>query len=148
MCSQITAHLQAKDMGLEDVPGAKTAVGEPQAPIDNQTFTGMKFLVMTPHCHAPSCLRQEMWNNDTGELLCRSIGKYGTGIEVFNEVNYLAIPPCIWGEQGGLHLPPTTHPDTNLTAIKYFNNTFRHMGQMAQWTGLMVYEGVPGGNPY
>jgi len=76
-------------------------------------------------------------------------------------------------------LPPTLHPETNLTAIKCklfadswiplrylhhftlttddwrtdFNNSYRHMGQMAQWTGLMVYEGVdnqPGtaGNPY
>jgi hypothetical protein len=94
-----------------------------------------------------------MWNNDTGELICRSIAKYGTGTEVFNEANYVAIPPCIWGHQAGLHLPPTITPQTNLTAIKYFNNSFRHMGQMAQWTGLMVYEGVDGkpgvsGNPY
>ena len=154
----ITAHLQAKDMGLEDIPGTKNAVGEPSGAIaDNsfggqmahkQNFTGMNFFVMTPHCHAPSCLRQELWNNDTGELICRVIPHYGTGVEVFNEVNYIAIPPCIWGHQEGLLPPPQLHPDTNLTAIKYFNNTFRHMGQMAQWTGLMTYDGVPGGNDY
>ena len=80
--------------------------------------------------------------------ICRVIPHYGTGIEVFNEVNYIAIPPCIWGHQEGLLPPPQLHPDTNLTAIKYFNNTFRHMGQMAQWTGLMTYDGVPGGNDY
>ena len=34
-------------------------------------------------------------------------------------------------------------PETNLTAIKYFNNTYRHLGQMAQWTGLMVYDNDP-----
>ena len=34
-------------------------------------------------------------------------------------------------------------PDTNLTAVKYFNNTYRHLGQMAQWTGLMVYDTDP-----
>lgn len=41
------------------------------------------------------------WNNDTGELICRSIANYGTGTEVFNEANYIAIPPCIWGHQAG-----------------------------------------------
>ena len=44
---------------------------------------------------------QELWNNDTGELICRSIANYGTGTEVFNEANYIAIPPCIWGRQAG-----------------------------------------------
>eukprot|EP01051_Picozoa_sp_SAG22_P019519 SAG22_NODE_3631_length_1605_cov_1.223772_3_plen_87_part_00 len=69
------------------------------------------------------------------------------GNEIFNEANYIAIPPCIWGYQEGLRTPITIHPDTNLTAVKYFNNSFRHMGQMAQWTGLMVYE-QPGGRPF
>eukprot|EP01051_Picozoa_sp_SAG22_P019518 SAG22_NODE_3631_length_1605_cov_1.223772_2_plen_99_part_00 len=27
----------------------------------SKNFTGMTMLVMTPHCHAPSCLSQEMW---------------------------------------------------------------------------------------
>ena len=26
---------------------------------------------------------------------------------------------------------------------RYFNNTHRHLGQMAQWTGLMVYDTDP-----
>jgi len=39
-----------------------------------------------------------------------------------------------------LQKPITISPYTNLTAIKYFNNSFRHLGQMAQWTGLMTYE--------
>mgnify|MGYP002836227127 CR=1 FL=1 len=38
---------------------------------------------------------------------------------------------------------PTLKPDANLTAVKYFNNTWRHLGQMAQWTGLMVYDTDP-----
>ena len=37
--------------GLEDV--GKLGV--------SKNFTGMTMLVMTPHCHAPSCLSQEMW---------------------------------------------------------------------------------------
>ena len=26
---------------------------------------------MHAHCHAPTCKRVELWNNDTGKLLCR-----------------------------------------------------------------------------
>ena len=62
--------------------------------------------------------------------------------------DYVAIAPCLWGYQPGLPKPITFSPETNLTAIKFFNNTYRHMGQMAQWTGLMIYEGVPGGRPF
>ena len=50
--------------------------------------------------------------------------------------DYVAIAPCLWGYQPGLPKPITFSPETNLTAIKYFNNTYRHMGQMAQWTTL------------
>ena len=50
----------------------------------------------------------------------------------------MAIPPCIFGNQSGIQDPWAITPDTNITAIKYFNNTFRHLGQMAQWTGMMV----------
>ena len=55
---------------------------------------------------------------------------------------------CHANDFGTPQTPPSLHPDANLTAVKYFNNTFRHMGQMAQWTGLMVYEGEPGGRPF
>jgi hypothetical protein len=29
------------------------------------------------HCHAPTCMKVEMWNNDTGKLLCRQEPIYG-----------------------------------------------------------------------
>lgn len=69
----ITAHLQAKDMGLEDVPGTANAVGEPTSMkghinAANESFTGMTLFVMTPHCHAPSCIRQEMVRRLNTEL--------------------------------------------------------------------------------
>jgi hypothetical protein len=127
---KITAHLQAKDMGIEDVP---------------KSYKTMTSYVMTPHCHAPSCIREELWNADTGELLCNATTAYGTSQygaldDVFNEADYITIHPCIYGHQPGLQKPFTLFPDTNLTAIKYFNNTYRHLGQMAQWTGLMKYD--------
>lgn len=120
--SSISAHLPAEQMGLEDVPA---------------TFSGITPLVITPHCHAPSCLRQELYNADTGALLCGVTARYGNGTAVFNERDYVALPPCLFGNQPGLLPPVTITPQTNLRAIKYFNNTFRHMGQMVgSCTGL------------
>ena len=103
---------------------------------------------MTPHCHAPSCIREELWNADTGKIICGVTARYGSPEygslnAVFNEANYIALPPCIFGHQPGLQKPFTLTPDTRLTAVKYFNNSFRHLGQMAQWTGLMVYDADP-----
>lgn len=126
MCEgSITAHLKASDMGLEETPAA---------------YSGMTPLVIAGHCHAPSCIREELYNADTGDLLCRVEAQYGTGNEVFNERDYEALPPCLFGHQPGLRPPVTLTPDTNLRAIKVFNNSFRHVGQMAQWTGLLIYQ--------
>ena len=76
-------------------------------------------------------------------LICNVTARYGdSAVELYNEANYVALPPCLWGDQPGLRKAPTLTPDTKIRAIKYFNNTYRHMGQMAQWTGLMLYEGA------
>lgn len=126
---KLSANLTAKQIGLEDTPA---------------NFTNVTLLVMTPHCHAPSCIREELWNADTGQILCNVSAvygrpQYGPLTAVFNEEDYIAIPPCIFGQQAGLQFPWTLRPDTKLVAHKYFNNSYRHLGQMAQWTGLMVY---------
>lgn len=130
---RITANLTAKQMGVEDTPSSWS------------TFSP---LVMTPHCHAPSCIREELWNADTGEIICNVSAQYGSEqygsiAEVFNEAGYLVIPPCIFGHQPGLQEPFALAPDTKILAVKYFNNTFRHVGQMAQWTGLLMYDSDP-----
>lgn len=57
--------------------------------------------VMTPHCHAPSCIREEFWNADTNEIICNVTARYGDAKfgslnAVFNEAQYIAIPPCIF----------------------------------------------------
>jgi len=123
---KITAHVVVgSTMGIEDAPAGG--------------FSAANFHVMTPHCHAPSCIREELWNADTGEILCNVTAVYGTGINVFNESDYVAIPPCLFGDEPGLRKPWSLAPDTNITAVKYYNNSFRHLGQMAQWTGLLTY---------
>lgn len=45
--------------------------------------------------------------------------------------------------QPGLQTPFSLKPTMKVLARKYFNNTYRHLGQMAQWTGLMVYDTDP-----
>ena len=67
--------------------------------------------------------------------------QYGPLSKVFNEQDYVAILPCLYSpQQAGLQTPPLITYFTNITAIKYFNNTYRHLGQMAQWTGMMTYD--------
>jgi len=126
---KISAHLTVQEMGIEDIPKA---------------FTRITPFMMSPHFHAPNGIREELWNADTGEILCNATSSYGSSAtEVFNEPNYVAINPCIFGYQAGLQKPFSLLPGTNVTAIKYFNNTYRHLGQMAQWTGLFVYDTDP-----
>jgi len=141
---KIAAHLTARDMGLEDFENP-TDDGAPPVP---KNFSSITPLVITPHCHAPSCIRQELWNADTGEIICNMTAhygdeKYGSTNNVFNEKDYITILPCLYGYQPGLQFPFDLTPETNITAVKYFNNTYRHLGQMAQWTGLMVYDTDP-----
>lgn len=131
----IHANLTVATMGLEDTP---------------KNYMSQKVIphVMTPHCHAPSCIREEFWNADTNEIICNVTAKYGDEAYGsldgnFNEANYVAIPPCIFGNQTGLQQPFQLDPTVNIRAVKYFNNTYRHLGQMAQWTGLMVYSEDP-----
>ena len=68
---------------------------------------------------------------------------YGPTSAPHNERDYVALPPCVFGHQPGLQTPWTLEPHTNLLARKYFNNTYRHLGQMAQWTGLATYASDP-----
>jgi len=87
------------------------------------------------HCHAPTCLSMELWNNATGELLCREEPYYGgTGHEKeerFNERGFITVPPCLWGsEEDGFEAPPLLS-GVPLYAIKRANNTYGHHGEMA-----------------
>ena len=78
---KITARLQAKDMGLEDTH-SPTDDGAPPVP---GNFSQITPLVITPHCHAPSCIRQELWNADTGEIICNMTAQYGTDNQVLSQ---------------------------------------------------------------
>ena len=64
---------------------------------------------------------------NTNEIICNVTARYGTGIDVFNERDTLAISPCLFGYQEGLEIPSQLTSETNLYAVKYFNNTLAFM---------------------
>ena len=39
----------------------------------------------------------ELYNADTGALLCQHYPTYGESHDTFDELGYLALPPCMWG---------------------------------------------------
>ena len=128
---EITAHWQVKSMSLGDH-------GEPYP----SNATGIKLIYAGGHCHAPSCISLDLYNADTGDLLCSQKPTFGTGTKIFNEKGYIAIPPCLWGsEDEGLIEPIFLPANANLTSIKLNNNTYSHYGEMASWQmrGVFVY---------
>ena len=116
----ITARFQVKDM----LGGGKS-----------HNSHGIKLITAAPHCHAPTCISMELYNADTGLLICRVVPALGEGRNnvKFDELDYIRVDPCIWGEDEGLLNPPLLTWDTNLTSIKKNNNTNKHYGEMASW---------------
>lgn len=131
----ITAHFTVNNM-VDDCPtrGGSGCTG----PKGNST--GINIMYAGGHCHAPSCLSLDLYNADTGQLICRQMPTYGTGTEIFNEEGYLALPPCLWGSAAeGLQEPIFLGFGTNLVSIKANNNTYYHYGEMASWQMRGVY---------
>ena len=96
---------------------------------DNLHVAAMHF-----HCHAPTCLAMEIWNNRTGELLCRQEPVYGgTGrvdLPKFDETGYILQPPCLWGDAPGLEAMPRASGEA-FTVKAITNSTVGHHGEMA-----------------
>ena len=108
---------------------------------DTSKFDGINLIYAAGHCHAPSCISMELYNADTNELLCRHDPVYGKTHDVFDELGYLAIPPCLYGPEDEGLMPPTfLSYDTNLFSLKRNNNTAAHYGEMASWQmrGVLV----------
>ena len=76
----------------------------------------------------------EIWNNRTGELLCRQEPIYGgTGkvdLPKFDEPGYILQPPCLWGDAPGLEPMPLAS-GVAFTVKAITNNTYGHHGEMA-----------------
>jgi len=110
---------------------------------DANKTEGIELTYAGPHCHAPSCLSMELYNADTGQLLCHVEPIFGKGEsnKDYDEHGFLALPPCLWGDENeGLTRPQFLSLDTTLLAIKRNNNTLPHTGEMASWQmrGILV----------
>jgi len=101
---------------------------------DATKIAGVHLIYAGPHCHAPDCLSMELYNADTGRLLCSMAPEFGASDEVYDELGYVALPPCLWGDaEEGLQPPELLSLDTELLSIKRNNNTIGHYGEMASW---------------
>jgi len=100
------------------------------------TSRRVELVVAGFHCHSPSCLGGELYNADTGEMLCKVEPVLGSSDDPMDEESYLWLPPAQWGDPTqGLAPPPVLSMDTNLLSIKRANATYGHYGVMAIWQG-------------
>lgn len=139
----ITSRWKVSDM-MKDCslrPDAAWCTGKGSS--DGNKTEGIELIYAGPHCHAPSCLSMELYNADTGQLLCHAEPVFGQGQREkdYDEHGFLAIPPCLWGDENeGLPPPQLLSLDTTLLSIKRNNNTLPHTGEMASWQmrGILV----------
>eukprot|EP01065_Artemidia_motanka_P015646 TRINITY_DN19389_c0_g1_i1.p1 TRINITY_DN19389_c0_g1~~TRINITY_DN19389_c0_g1_i1.p1 ORF type:complete len:751 (+),score=147.28 TRINITY_DN19389_c0_g1_i1:315-2255(+) len=98
------------------------------------TDAGVNLVMAGGHCHSPACISMELYNSDTGDLLCRIEPHMGNSSVDMDESGYLWLPPCQWGAaEEGLLAPPVIHLNTSLMSIKKVNSTNYHYGVMAIW---------------
>ena len=96
---------------------------------------GFKPVHLGGHCHAPACLSMELYNDDTGELICRHVPTYGTkvagatGDHRFDE-KCLALPPCVWGSAAQGLLTRRSCCGRRAALGERANNTYAHR---ARW---------------
>jgi hypothetical protein len=129
-------------------PGSGCMIsGDANACIDTKRIASeydgrFQLVYAAAHCHAPACMSIELWNDDTGDLICRNVPVYGNSTtQVQNENAYIiGIPPCLWGDAAdGLPPPPVLHLNSNLSTVKRANNTNGHWGVMALWQMRAAY---------
>jgi len=96
----------------------------------------VEFVMLGFHCHSPACLGGDLFNADTGQLICHVEPQAGNSTMAHYEENYLWLPPCQFGNPAdGYQAPPVLSMDTNLTSIKTTNSSVAHSGVMAIWQG-------------
>ena len=104
-------------------------------PGDKMHFVGAHY-----HCHAPTCLKMEIYNNATGELICAEETYHGQGNNInkgaakgtdrFDEEGYIAQRVCLWGNSTyGLEKPPLMS-GTKIFIRAITNSTNGHHGEM------------------
>jgi hypothetical protein len=93
----------------------------------------IELVMASAHCHAPNCIRQELWDVDANELLCEVVPVHGGSEQLYDEAGYLYAPPCLWGSDEGLKAPPQLGVNTTMRMVTVFDNSYYHAGQMGIW---------------
>ena len=95
------------------------------------------FVAAHYHCHAPTCISMEIWNNstDTPELICKEVPYHGaasvaTQADKFDEPGYIAQRVCLWGLHPPFEYPPFVSGQ-KLWVKAVTNSTYGHHGEMA-----------------
>jgi hypothetical protein len=140
MIHELSSAFNTRDMMMYSHPNCDV-VTEPYCVDANKvTSKGIGLIMAGGHCHAPACLSLELYNADTGALVCRVTPVHGKSDDPMNEDGYLWLPPCVWGDaKDGLQAPPVLHLDTNFTTVKRTNNSVYHYGVMAIWQMRAIY---------
>ena len=79
-------------------------------PGDIGQYEGVELIMAGAHCHAPACLSLELYNEDTGQLICRNDAIYGSSEQVYdcdNERHNLDT----------MQVPPIHHPSKILNPL-------------------------------
>jgi len=91
-------------------------------------------VVIHGHCHAPTCIEFNLYNADTGELVCSQKPVYGRSNATYDEDGYLAVPPCVFGDaKQGLVPMQSLPPSTRLFSNKTCKADYGHHGEMSLW---------------
>jgi len=128
---EVTSHFRLRDMLSQTACDVTTDPYCADVPTAMARGGALKLLMAGGHCHSPSCLSLELYNDDTGALLCRVTPVLGRGDDAHDERGYLWLPPCQWSEHDErLAAPPVLPLDANLTAVKRSNSSVYHYGVM------------------
>ena len=128
----VTSHFKVRDMMAPNCSVATDFYCADEAIAEKRG--GVQLIMAGGHCHSPSCLSLELYNDDTNELLCAITPSMGTGDAPMDETDYLWLPPCQWGEEDpALRPPPKLGLDTKLRTVKRSNSSVHHYGVMGIW---------------
>ena len=97
--------------------------------IDGSVAGKMSIPYTVGHLHVGG-IDISLYDDSTGELICRSEAIYGNGTEPANEENYIVgMTPCIFDD------PPVFNNNDKLRIVSRYNNTKPHLGVMGLFLG-------------
>ena len=92
----LTTRFTTRDlMNLYSHPGCDPFT-EPYCADTDKAPNGVRLIMAGGHCHAPACLDITLFNNDTGEMLCRVTPTLG---QVGLPDGLMSNEPCVWNSR-------------------------------------------------